>query len=244
MTVTILITRPEPEASRLAERLQAVLGAQVSIVVSPLMRIEYGGALPDLTGNAVLIFTSRHGVEGFCRLSTRRDFTCYAVGDATAEAARAHGMTAISAAGDATALLNRIAAEGVHGPFVHLRGAHVAADVAEVLRAAGHDACDVVVYDQVEAEMSATARAALRGNGSVILPLLSPRSARIFFAQAGPITAQLCIAAISRKVAAVVPEGTKSVVDIAQTPDLPGILAVLQEQVGMAKRLEGGKRPQ
>jgi uroporphyrinogen-III synthase len=243
MTVTILITRPEPEASRMAAELQARCAA-VAVVVSPVMQIAYGGTLPDLVGDEVLIFTSRHGVEGFCRLSARRDFACYAVGDATAEAAEAHGMRAISAGGDAEALLARIAAEGVHGPFVHLRGAHVAADVAGALRAAGHVAHDAVVYDQVEAALSAEAQALLQGRGAVILPLMSPRSARIVLAQAAGITAPLVVAAISRKVADRVPEGVAHRVDIAETPDLPGMLALVQDQVHMAKRLEGGKRPQ
>jgi uroporphyrinogen-III synthase len=41
-----------------------------------------------------------------------------------------------------------------------------------------------------------------------------------------------------------VPEGVAHRVDIAETPDLPGMLALVQDQVQMAKRLEGGKRPQ
>jgi uroporphyrinogen-III synthase len=243
MTVTILITRPEPEARRMAAEVQALCDA-VTVVISPVMRIAYDGVLPEMSGEEVLIFTSRHGVEGFCRLSARWDFTCYAVGDATAEAAEAQGMRAISAGGDAEALLARIAAEGVHGPFVHLRGAHVAADIAGALRAAGHLARDAVVYDQVEAALSAGAQALLQGAQPVILPLMSPRTARIVLGQAGPITAPLYIAAISRKVADNVPEGVARRVDIAETPDLPGMLALVQHQVQMAKRLEGGKRPQ
>lgn len=244
MTVTILITRPEPEASRFTERLRAVLGEGVDLLCSPIMRIAYGGALPDLSGEEMLIFTSRYGVAGFCRLSDQRDFACYGVGDATTEAAQAEGMRAMSAGGDAGALMARIAEDGVQGPFLHLRGAHVAADVAGALRAAGHEARDAVVYDQVEVPLSAAARAVLAGEGPVIVPLMSPRSARIFFAQAAPITAQLCIAAISRKVAEAVPVGMAKMVDIAQTPDLPGILTVLHDQVRAAKRLEGGNRAQ
>ena len=82
------------------------------------------------------------------------------------------------------------------------------------------------------------------GNEPVILPLMSPRTARIVLGQAGPITAPLYIAAISRKVADNVPEGVAQRVDIAEMPDLPGMLALVQHQVQMAKRLEGGKRPQ
>ena len=227
----------------MAAEVQALCDA-VTVVISPVMRIAYDGVLPEMSGEEVLIFTSRHGVEGFCRLSARRDFTCYAVGDATAEAAEAQGMRAISAGGDAEALLARIAAEGVHGPFVHLRGAHVAADIAGALRAAGHLARDAVVYDQVEAALSAGAQALLQGAQPVILPLMSPRSARIVLAQAAGITTPLFVAAISRNVADTVPEGVARRVDIAETPDLPGMLALVQHQVQMAKRLEGGKRPQ
>lgn len=227
----------------MAAELQALCDA-VAVMVSPVMEIAYGGTLPDLAGDEVLIFTSRYGVEGVCRLTARRDFACYAVGDATAEAAEAHGMRAISAGGDAEALLARIAADGTHGPFLHLRGAHVAADVAGVLRAVGHAARDTVVYDQVEAALSPEAQALLQGAEPVILPLMSPRSARIVLAQATGITAPLFVAAISRKVADRVPEGVADRVDIAETPDLPGMLALVQDQVRMAKRLEGGKRPQ
>ena len=227
----------------MAAEVQALCDA-VTVVISPVMRIAYDGVLPEMSGEEVLIFTSRHGVEGFCRLSARRDFTCYAVGDATAEAAEAQGMRAISAGGDAEALLARIAAEGVHGPFVHLRGAHVAADIAGALRAAGHLARDAVVYDQVEAALSAGAQALLQGAQPVILPLMSPRSARIFLAQAEGVSAPLLIAAISRNAADTLPEDVAACVRIAEMPDLPGVLAVVQDLVQMAKRLEGGKRPQ
>ncbi|MDT8328210.1 MAG: uroporphyrinogen-III synthase, partial [Roseovarius sp.] len=125
MSVTILITRPDPAATRFADQVRARLGGRAAILCAPLMRIEYGGALPDIGEDDVLIFTSRHGVAGFCRLTKRRDFTCYAVGDATAEAANRAGLRAISAGGDAGALLARIAADGANGPFLHLRGAHV-----------------------------------------------------------------------------------------------------------------------
>lgn len=243
MTVTILITRPEPEASRMAAQVRAFCDA-VDVMVSPVMRIAYGGALPDLAGDEVLIFTSRHGVEGFCHLTARRDFACYAVGDATAEAAEARGLRAISAGGDAGTLLARITAAAARGPFLHLRGAHVAADVAGALSAAGHVARDAVVYDQVEAALSPEAQTLLQGADAVILPLMSPRSARIVLAQAAGKTAPLYLAALSRKVADAVPEGVANRLDIAETPDLPGILAVVQDQLRLAKRLEGGKRPQ
>ncbi|SEL53147.1 uroporphyrinogen-III synthase [Roseovarius azorensis] len=244
MTVTILITRPEPEASRFADQVRASLGDAVTILCAPVMRIAYRGVLPDLSGNEVLIFTSRHGVAGFCRLTDRRDLACYAVGDATAVAAQEAGLRAVSAGGDAGALLARIADDGCSGPFLHLRGAHVAADIVGALRRAGHVAQDAVVYDQIATDLNRVARDCLVGAGPVILPLMSPRSARLFFEQARAATAPLLVAAISRKVAEMVPEGVALAVQTAKTPDAEGILDVLHGLVERAKRLEGGKHAQ
>src|SRR6056297_4094857 len=199
MPVTILITRPEPEAGRFAARLREVCGPGVAVLCAPVMRIVTEGQLPPLAGQEVLIFTSRHGVAGFCQLTARRDFTCYCVGEATAEAARGEGLTPIACGGDAEALLDRIAQDAATGPFLHLRGAHVAADITGALQAAGHDATDAVVYDQQPQDMGEAARHVLAGEGPVILPLMSPRSARLVFSQAGHIHAPLFVAARSEE---------------------------------------------
>lgn len=244
MTITILITRPEPEASRFAETLRAQFGGSVRLLSAPLLKIAYGGDLPALSGQEVLIFTSRHGVTGFCRLSPRRDLGGYAVGEATAAAARDAGFDVVSAGGDADALLAHIAAEGRTGPFLHLRGAHVAADIAGALRSMGHAAQDAVVYDQIAVDLDPAARAVLDGQGPVILPLMSPRSARLFFDEVPAACAPLLIAAISRKAARMVPEGAVAALVIAETPDSAGMIAALHDLVTAAKRLETGNAAQ
>ncbi|WP_417733451.1 uroporphyrinogen-III synthase [Roseovarius sp.] len=236
MTVTILITRPEPAATRFADQLGARLGDKVVILRAPLMRIDYGGALPDIGGDDVLVFTSRHGVAGFCRLTERRDFTCYAVGDATAEAARRAGLRAISAGGDADALLARIAADGVEGPFLHLRGEHVASDISGGLRQQVRIAKEAVVYRQVDMPLSDQAQALLAKEAPVIVPLMSPRSAQAFFERARGAVAPILVAAISSNAADAVPAGQAQLVEIAQTPDADGVLIVICDLV---KRLEG-----
>lgn len=244
MTVTILITRPEPEASRLADLLRADHGTSVDVLCSPLMRIDFSGALPTLGDDETLIFTSRHGVAGFCRLTARRDLPCYGVGDATARAAREAGMTAIACEGDASALLRRIASDGARGPFLHPRGAHVAADIVGTLRSAGHDARDVIVYAQTAQPLTKTAHKVLAGPDPVILPLMSPRSGQLFFAQARPLLAPLFIAAISANTARTVPEGAARMLKVAPVSDAEAIRKLLRDLVKSAKRLEGLKRAQ
>lgn len=244
MSVTILITRPEPEASGFADTLRADHGAGVCVLSSPLMRIEATGALPQMGCDETLIFTSRHGVAGFCRLTERRDLPCYAVGEATAQAARAAGMAATACGGDAASLLRRITQDGARGPFLHPRGAHVAADIAGALRTAGHAARDTIVYAQVPQPLSQAARAVLAGPCPVILPLMSPRSGQLFFAEAKTPVAPLLIAAISANAARTVPEGAARMVRVAATPDAQAICKLLRDLVKSAKRLEGRKRAQ
>jgi uroporphyrinogen-III synthase len=243
MPPRLLITRPEPAASRFAAGLRAGLpGAEV--LVSPLMRITYGGTLPALGPGEGLIFTSRHGVEGFCRLSPRRDLCTCVVGCATAAEARQSGFDVRMVAQDAAALLSRLAADGISGPVLHPRGAHVAADIAGTLRQAGVRARDVVVYDQTALPLTGAAREMLDGDAPVILPLMSPRSATLFFDAAGIPRAPLFVAAMSRNVAARIPGGAARHVMVAQTPDAASLRSVLHDLAKLAKRVESHKGAQ
>lgn len=55
----------------------------------------------DLNGVAALVFTSRNGVDVFAGLAAERDLPVFTVGDATADAARAHGFGNVRSAGGA-----------------------------------------------------------------------------------------------------------------------------------------------
>jgi uroporphyrinogen III methyltransferase / synthase len=92
----IVITRPEPDADRLAERLRA-LGA--TPVVVPAIRIEFtdppelDDALARIAGYDWVIFTSRNGVEAvFRRTRSIAGPRVAAIGPATAQALREHGV--------------------------------------------------------------------------------------------------------------------------------------------------------
>ncbi len=92
----IVITRPEADATRLADRLRA-LGAVP--IVAPAIRIEFTDppeldrALADLAGYHWVVFTSRNGVEAaFRRAGSLSGPKVAAIGPATAEALRGHGV--------------------------------------------------------------------------------------------------------------------------------------------------------
>src|SRR6267143_1140116 len=92
----IVITRAEPDARRLADRL-AELGAQAIVV--PAIRVEFAdsapldAALQELARYHWVIFTSRHGVEAFFRRTDKlAGPKVAAVGPATAAELRKHGV--------------------------------------------------------------------------------------------------------------------------------------------------------
>ena len=113
----IWITRAQPGADATAERVRA-LGHEA--VIAPLLAVH---ALPDvqvdLHGVAALAFTSANGVRAFADISPERAIRVFAVGAATAQAARAAGFKLVlSADGDVEAL-----AEGIGQRRGELRGA-------------------------------------------------------------------------------------------------------------------------
>lgn len=243
MPPTILITRPEPAGSAFARAVRARIGRAAAVERSPLMRILFEEAAPDLAGIAALIFTSRNGVAAFARLGPRRDIPCFAVGEATARAAREAGFDTVSAGGDARALVDLVRARAEPGRYLHIRGQHAAGDVAQTLTAAGIDTREAVLYRQEALPLSPRAQDLLSGAAPVIVPLFSPRTARLFFQQAGA-GAPLLVAAISRNVAAEVPAGKAVKLLVASQPDAAGMMALIGPLLAEAKRLEGANRAQ
>jgi uroporphyrinogen-III synthase len=131
----VWITRAEPGASRTAARLRD-MGFEP--LIHPLLRVEHlTPPLPDLDRFAALAFTSANGVAAFAALTPRRDRPVFAVGQATAQAARQAGFVAVrSAEGDLTALAQLIAAELSDAVLLAPQAETPAGDLGEALAAA------------------------------------------------------------------------------------------------------------
>jgi uroporphyrinogen-III synthase len=213
-TPTILLTRPEAQSRDLAARLGAQVG--VPILVSPILEIApVPFALPVTP--RFLVLTSAHAAEA-ARRAGLAGLPAFCVGDRTGEAAAAAGLRPRSASGDASALLALLKAEAPPGPGLYLRGRHAASDLEADLSAAGIDTHSVVAYDQLPRPLSPEARAALHGAAPVILPLFSPRSARLVAAEAEGATAPLDLIPISANAAAAW-KGRPASVTLAAAPD-------------------------
>lgn len=237
MTATILITRPAEAAQSFAEGVRARLGTNCNVMIAPLLRIEHVDQHVELADAATLIFTSVHAVRALASMSDRRDLTCYAVGPATAKAARKAGFQPIMGGGNGPALVDRIKADAPGTPCLYLRGDHVAVDVADMLNASGVETRSMIVYRQLAHPLTNVAKKLLRGADPVIVPLFSPRSARAFF-ESGPFSAPLGIVAMSENVAGQVPAGTARACITAATADQQSMLDAVCDLWRNANRLE------
>ena len=164
--------------------------------------------------------------------------TCYTVGTATADAARAAGFHPISADGDADALVTMIKAAQPTGPLLHVRGAHSRGNVAERLSSAGIETDSAILYDQILQPLSAAALQALSQDRPVVVPLFSPRSAAAF-ASHGPFAAPLYLAAMSPAVAEPLAQLEPAALLVAAQPNGTALRKRVAELWSRAQALEG-----
>jgi uroporphyrinogen-III synthase/predicted nucleic acid-binding Zn-ribbon protein len=236
--VRILVTRPEPEAQRFAAQLKE---HGLDAVVAPLMSIERDEApLPPLDGVQALVFTSANAVRAYAAKAGRIDLPVYAVGEATAAAARSAGYAKVVSAGSnaeglAALLAGRI--DPAKGPLFHPTGADQAGDLAGTLRARGFELRQAVLYRAAAAtELPAAARAALENGDVAGVALFSPRSAEIFVALAtaaglGATLAALDAFCLSRAVAAAL-EGKAAwrAIRVAARPNAEALIALIRAE--------------
>ncbi|MCQ0971345.1 uroporphyrinogen-III synthase [Paracoccus sp. TK19116] len=134
-----------------------------------------------------MVLTSVHAVPASL---PSRGRPAYCVGPATAKAARDAGFRVIEGSGDLAGLKPLIAVSGLD--LIHPHGRHVAGDSGVP---------GIVVYDQLEVPLNEAAQALLAGRTPVILPLFSPRAARLVAAEIGDAPAPLSVVALSEAVA-------------------------------------------
>lgn len=174
----IWITRAQPGADLTAARV-AALGHEP--VVAPLLEVKALDPQPvDLAGVAALAFTSANGVRAFAGLSPVRDLRVFAVGAATARAAREAGFRQVlSADGDVAALAEGIGARKgeLRGAVLHPGAAEPAGDLAGALAALGVELRQLSLYDTTPVDLPPDQLASLCGLDIVLLH--SPKAAQV-----------------------------------------------------------------
>ena len=147
----LLVTRPEPDASRSAERLRA-LGHEV--LLAPLLRTETIEA--SFTGPfAAVLMTSANSARAIAAHPRVKELTArpaFTVGARSAAAARACGFAQVESADGALGDLVRLVAArfaGTRARLVYLAGEDRAGDLAAALAAHGIAVETAVVYRAV-----------------------------------------------------------------------------------------------
>ncbi len=174
---SVWITRAEPGASATAARVTA-LG--LAPLIAPLLSFHPLPADLSLGVDEVLAFTSLNGVERTAALTARRDMPVFAVGDATAEGARAAGFTGVvSAAGDVEALAALILAARPAGGVAHPAAEETAGDLVGRLNAEGLPARKLAIYrTQTVAKAPLAVVAALQAGALAAVLIHSPKAGR------------------------------------------------------------------
>ena len=186
----LLVTRPEPDATRQGKVLEA-RGHEA--VLAPLLTIELlTDASLDLDGTQGLVVTSRSALRA---LATHRDLAqarrlpLFAVGKATAKAATELGFAEVTIGPGTGETLAALLADRLNpgaGPLVHLSGETVAFDLKSALEAKGFTVRRPILYRAVAATtLPLGAMALLAGGQFDGVVLMSPRTAAIFASLAG-----------------------------------------------------------
>jgi uroporphyrinogen-III synthase len=183
----ILVTRPAPDAQN---EIEALAARGHEGVLAPLLVVETVKDVPlDLDGAQALIVTSRNALRALSRhpaLNAARRLPLFAVGAATAEAARDLGFaTVIEGPGTGAGLAELIGdrAEPSGGRLVHLAGETLAFDLKAALEARSFSVSAPVLYRSVPA--TALPEQAVRSMRNATLDgviLMSPRTAETFLA--------------------------------------------------------------
>lgn len=176
----VLVTRPEPQASATA----AVLAARGHTAhCAPLATIEPVAAeLPAAGSVDAILLTSGNAVGALDRY---RHLPVYAVGEATAAAARAAGARQVAASGGdwqaLAALLRGPAGPPAGSRLLHLAGAEQRGDLAGACRAAGFACARRIVYTVRPRQFLAATTLALLDQGTLDAVLFfSPAHAAIW----------------------------------------------------------------
>lgn len=172
----VWITRAEPGAGATAERV-ATLG--LTPILAPLLSFHPIDADLSLHEDEALAFTSINGVTRAAALSPLRAMRVFAVGDATADAAREAGYSDVtSASGDIVALSTLINQSNPRGCVVHPCASETAGDLVALL-CAGIEARKVAVYKtEAATALPSVVGAALQDHRLGFVLIHSPKAAR------------------------------------------------------------------
>ena len=228
----VLLTRPAVPAARIRQ----MLGSGVGVILSPVIAIAPVAFSVDLSDYRTLIFTSQHAVKSMHGHAGLVGKQAFVVGEQTAKAASALGLSVVAAVGNAEELVARITSLRPKGQALFVRGVYSRGDIEIRLKNGGLETDSVVTYDQIEQSLSPQAQQILGGKGAVVLPLFSPRSARLMAQKVQECSGSAPLIVIGMSPAELEAWGDLPT-DVAVAVDRPTSRAMVQEILRQVRRL-------
>lgn len=179
MKPKVIITRTQPGADALASHLQ---GLGYDAIAMPLLAVEATGAvcpIPPATVRGIII-TSAQALR-FFDVGGFADTPMYAVGDATAKAARDAGLKNVTnGGGDVATLAACVRAVNPQGQWLHIGADEVAAGTDDALAGIGAPVARWAVYRTVPAPLDTDRlQAYLQGDAPFIATVHSPKGGAV-----------------------------------------------------------------
>ncbi len=217
MSLPLILLRPQLGNDASAARARAIGLDPVQLPLFEIGRVE-AGPVPEGPFDAILLSSANGARFGAAVLRTLAHLPAYAVGEATAHAARGAGVEIVKiGGGDATSTATMMVAEG-HDRVLHLCGADVRPFDPQGLTVARH-----IVYHVVE-RAEETIRPELDRLTAAVVAIHSPRAGRRLAALVAPEDRpRFHIAAISTAAADACGLGWASTT-ISTTPDDTALL--------------------
>ena len=195
----ILITRPEPQASRFADEIRNEIGNRAEILVHPLSirkTLNVQMHSDDFEGVA---FTSESAVLSASELWTGPKGKAYAVGDRTAECAKKNGWQVESAKGTAQDLALLIASDPKAKRILWPRGEVATSGFVEKCSRLGVQIIDWPVYKMVPKISFPDGLDAT--SGQIVLLVFSTESAKTARSVFGHLAEHISVVVISSSAA-------------------------------------------
>jgi uroporphyrinogen-III synthase len=177
----VLITRPSEDAKSLAQQVEQ---KGYEACIAPLMTVQTLQKTIEIKGVQALLATSANGVRALSAASPERTLPLFAVGQATANAAKSLGYLDVVAAGGDVAFLadlvkGRLDPKG--GALFHGAGKVLSGDLQGLLIEAGFEVRREILYDARPVDKLPTEIVADLSAGRIDVALLfSPRTASVF----------------------------------------------------------------
>jgi uroporphyrinogen-III synthase len=219
----VLITRAEPEASRLAE---VIASCGHRAVLAPLAQLQSCAVQwPDILPEALIFTSSNAPTRTTC--ANVHGLPVFAIGARTAAAAQSAGFSNIEAVADghyAKLLQSLMAAP--YRQYWHIGGHDLRHDIGADLALQQKSCAAIAVYEMTSVTaLPAEAQSALQARALDRVLIFSPRSAQRAIALLGDAGSWLPAFVLSEAIAAPLRAAGWNQVHVSITPDMRSLLA-------------------